>query len=231
MVKDNLNIKSIISVRFSDIKSEKFEKYNDTVCTSLARCFKKNICTYIDRKKGQLCPGGDYFLHITHTPKDEVCNVYVTDEKVFKNNSVCNTFIKSLPKYPTVARKRYILFTPLKKETDKPDVIMLLVNPAQASRILGLNVYKKMSLPLVVPALSTCASIYAPIESNTIHLNFIDYYDRYFQGVENKKLLWKNHHMIISMPFNIFEEMLSFIPLSAHGNFKPKIKPQKFDCI
>lgn len=231
LIKSNLRIEKIISIRFSNTKSIQYTKYNDTVCTALARCFKNNILTYIDRKTGQLCPGGDYFLKIKNISSKVVNNVYVKDEKIFQNSAVCNKFIKKLPSYPDAEKTRYILFTPLTKEKNKPDVIMMLTNPAQAGRILGLSVYKKILQPLILPALSTCASIYAPIESGRIHLNFIDYYDRYYQGRQKGISLWKDSGLIISMPFGIFEEIIKHIPLSAHGNFKPKIKPQKFDPI
>ena len=128
-----------------------------------------------------------------------------------------------------LAQKRYILFTPLSEEIRKPDVIIFLTTPAQAGRILGVSVYKKLSQPLIMPALSTCASIYAPIESNRIHLNFIDYYDRYYQGKQNGQLLWKDEELIVSMPYGIFKEIIKCIPLSAHGNYRPKIKPQKVE--
>lgn len=231
IIKKYLKIKKIISIRFSNTKTTNFKKYNDTACTALARSFKNNIYAYIDRREGQLCSGGDYFLDIAHPSKKEICEVYVKDEKIFQNNTTCNAFIKNLPKYPTAAEKRYILFTPLIKERNKPDVIMFLANPAQASRILGLSVYKKMSYPSIMSALSTCASIYAPLESDSIHLNFIDYYDRYYQGKQKGRLLWKDSDLIISMPFSMFKEIIRCIPLSAHGSFKPKIKPQKVDRL
>lgn len=231
IIKKHLGIDNIISIRFSNAKTANFKKYKDTACTALARSFKKNIPTYIDRKNGQLCPGGNYFLNITHPSKKEVCDVYVKDEKVFYNNTVCNAFIKDSPKYPALAKKRYILFTPLVNELNKPDVIMFLATPAQTGRILGLNAREKMSYPLIMPALSTCASIYAPIESNKIHLNFIDYYDRYYQGKQKGRLLWKESDLIISMTFSVFQEIIKSIPLSAHGSYKPKIQPQKIDLL
>lgn len=231
LIKKCLKIEKIISVRFSDIKTTNFNKFKDTACTAIARSFKKNTLTYIDRKYGQLCQGGNYFLSITNPPTRETCDVYVRDEKVFKNNAVCNKFIKNLPRYPNIAKTRYILFTPLIKEKIKPDVIIMLVNSAQASRILGLSVYKKFLPPLVLPALSTCAAIYAPIESGNVHLNFIDYYDRYYQGRQKGISLWKDSDLIVSMPFGIFEEIIKHIPLSAHGNFNSKTRPQKFDPI
>lgn len=230
-LKKCLKIEKIISIRFSSRKTFAFNKFRDTACTALARSLRSDILTYIDRKSGQLCPGGNYFLNITHPSTKEICAVYVEDEKVFANDLICSNFIKKLPKYQAVAKKRYILFTPLVKENNKPDVVLFLANPAQTGRILGLSVYKKMSYPSVMPALPTCASLYAPIEGNKIHINFIDYFDRYHQGKQNGRSLWKDSNLIISMPFGIFEEIIKYIPMSAHGNYKPKIKPQKIDPI
>jgi uncharacterized protein (DUF169 family) len=231
IIRKYLGIEKIISIRFSNEKTTNFKKFKDTACTALARSLKNNILTYLDRKNGQLCPGGDYFLNIAHPPKKEIYDVYVKKEKVFQNNAVANAFIKNLPPYPSIAEKRYILLTPLNKEKNKPDIIMFLANPAQAGRVLGLSAYKKISCPLVMSALSTCASIYAPIESNNIHLNFIDYYDRYHQGKQKGRLFWEDSDLIISMPFGIFKEVIKCIPLSAQGSYKPKLEPQKVDHL
>lgn len=226
-IKKCLGIKKIVSIRFSDSKGNKYKKYKDTACTALARSFKKEVSTYVDRKLGQLCPGGDYFLKITRPTKREVCKVYVSDEGVFKKYSICSAFLKTLPKYPLVAQKRYILFTPLAEETQKPDVISLLATPAQVGRILGLSAYKKISFPLVIPAGPTFASIYAPILTKKIHINFIDYFDRYYQG----KLFWNDSDLIVSLSFGIFKQILATIPLSAHGIRKPRITPQQVDPL
>lgn len=231
MLKKNLHITRIISIRFSDAKTNNFKKYRDTACTAIIRCLTINTPTYIDRQKGQLCPGGNFFLAISPVTKKELHDTYITNEKVFESKPACNDFLNKIPRYPQSANKRYILFSPLAQEREKPDVIMLLANPAQAGRILGLSVYKKMSQPSVVPALSTCASIYAPLASNSIHLNFIDYYDRYYQGVQHGRNLWKDSQCIISMPYTKFADILRSIPLSAHGSYRPTIIPQKIDRI
>ncbi len=231
ILKKFLRVTQCISIRFSDTKTANVKKYRDTACTTMIRCLTKNIPTYIDRKSGQLCPGGNYFLNISHASKSELHDTYITKERIFQNKKACDDFIKNIPPYPQVARTRYILFTPLIMEEKRPDVIMMLANPAQAGRIVGLSVRKKMSQPTILPALSTCASIYAPLASRGIHINLIDYFDRYYQGTQHGRLLWKDSHMIISMPVEIFEEIVQAIPLSAHGAYVPTIKPKKFDRI
>lgn len=107
----------------------------------------------------------------------------------------------------------------------------MLASPSQVGRIIGLSVFEKFSEPVIVPALSTCASIYAPFGTNKIHLNFIDYYDRYYQGKQAGKLLWDDNQMIVSMSSKVFGGIIKNISKSAHGSFVAKIKPCKVDKI
>ena len=230
-IKKILGIEDIISIRFSDEKTSDFIKHNDTVCTAMARCFIKNKYTFIDRHAGQLCVGGNYFLNIKKYSDEEVSKTYVKNEQVFKNEKSCGVFLKKIPPYPKQVQRRYVLFSPLKKEQHKPDVVMMLATPAQVGRILGLSVFKIFSDPLVVPSGSTCMSVYAPLSSGKIHLNFIDYFDRYYQGKQGKKLLWSDNQMIVSMTNQMFEEIIKNIQLSAHGSFEAKVDPQKVDKI
>lgn len=225
LIRKTLGIKAIASIRFSNEKSESYKQYQDTACTALARALKNKKQILIDRKDGQLCAGGNYFLNITEHSKKEICHTYVKDEKIFNNNAVCLSFLKKMSKYPE-QKKRYILFSPLEKEINKPDIIILLVNPAQAGRILGLSVFNKMDYPSVIPAAPTCFSLYAPLISKQAHLNFIDYYDRYYQGKQHGKLIWDDEEMLISLTFFKFSDIIKLIPLSAHGSYKTSLKPQ-----
>ena len=230
-VQNILGIAKILSIRFSDAKTGDYREYQDSACTVLARCFRNDVAVYIDREVGQICEGGNYFLGITDPEPKEIIGTYVEEEQIFKNASACSKFLEELPKYPDTARKRYILFTPFSQEKAQPDVVMLLVNPAQAGRILGLGAYETLSSPTVFPALSTCASIYAPLETGRIHLNFIDYYDRYYQGRQDGKSLWNDSQMIVSMTYAMFKKVVEAIPLSSHGSFKTSLEPKTFERI
>ncbi len=225
-----LKINNIISVRFVNAKPGYYKQYQDTACTALARSLKNKKYVFIDRKYGQLCSGGNYFLNITNSPKKEICDIYIKDEKVFNNNKVCLSFLNKVSNCPKI--KRYILFSPLEGETKKPDIVIMLVKPSQASRLLGLSVFKKMNYPSIIPAAPTCLSIYEPLLSNKIHLNFIDYYDRYFQGKMNKKYIWEENEMIISLTFAQFHKILENFDKSSQGAFKRiNVRIQKVDNL
>jgi len=227
IIKKVLGINNIVSIRFSDTKTAKFKKYKDTVCTALVRSLKSKIPTYIDRLVGQLCSGGNYFLGITHSSKKEICDVYVKDEHVFQNNSVCHKFLGYLPKYPAVAMKKYILITPLTKETKPPHVILLLATPAQVGRILGLCVFKNYKLLYILPAGPTCVSLFTSLTTNGVHLNFIDYYDRHRQCVKGGVSAFNDEEMIVALPYKLFNGIIECVEKSPHGSFEPDLKPAK----
>ncbi len=226
LLKKTLKITKTVSVRFSSTKPAYYQQYQDTACTALARCLIKKKNVFIDRQHGQLCPGGNYFLGIKKYPKNKICDIYVKAERVFKNNKACLSFLKKIPAYPG-RKAKYILLSPLETEPEKPDLIIIQANPAQAARILGLAVYKKINYPAIIPAAPACLSLYAPLASGRIHLNLIDYYDRYYQGKQNDKLIWNDKDMLISLPFTVFTDILSALPLSGQGSFRPRLKPQK----
>lgn len=227
ILRQALKIEQAASISFVDKKSENYKKFEDTACTALVRCIKFGAQTFIDRKNGQLCSGADYFLGIKDLPSEEISSIYIKEEKVFENEKSCNPFLKNLPKYPTRLNKKYILLTPFELEVKKPDIIILLANPAQVSRILGLSVFKDFKIPHIVPAGPTCLSLYAPLITNSVHLNFIDYFDRYYQCVNNGGSVFGDSEMVVSLPYSLFSDIIDCVEKSSHGLFQPNLRPQK----
>lgn len=230
-IQKTLGIQYIASVRFSNTKAKTFLKYKDTACTALGRCLKFNKSTYIDRKQGQLCSGGNYFLKIKSYPPQEVMNVYTKQEQVFASNKACKSFLKQVPNYPKQASTRYILLTPLARETQPPAVVIMIINPAQAARLLGLSVFKGMIQPHLLPAAPTCMSLYASLTTQRPHINLIDYYDRYYQGKIGTSLLWNDNEMLFTLPYHLFYEMIQHFSTSPHGDFIPLLQPQRVDSF
>jgi uncharacterized protein (DUF169 family) len=230
-IKQILNTKSIVSIRFSNKKSNRYKIFQDTACTALARSLKDKRLVYLDRKQGQLCAGGNYFLDFKKCSDKEVCDVYIKKEKVFSNQVVCKDFLQQVKKYKNNIKSKYILLSPLDKEVNKPDVVALLVNPAQASRIIGLSIFNKLQEPIVSPAGPLCLDIQAPFYSNRLHLNFIDYFDRYYQGKQGGRLIWEDGEMMIFCNYRIFCELLNNLDNSPHGGYKIKLKACKTSPI
>ncbi|MFH0969243.1 MAG: DUF169 domain-containing protein [Patescibacteria group bacterium] len=221
----------ILGVDYSSANFEDVSRRNDTACTAIATSFIRGKQTIINSGlHAQLCPGGDYFLKTKEISDKEATDVYVKTERVFKNNSVCKMFLKSLPKFPESLKNKNIIIGPLHK-MKKAMVVIFLVTPAQAGRIIGLLNRKKYSKVKVIPNQSTCISLFAPLANGQLHINFIDYYDRYHQGIVCGKKIWPEEEMILSMTVAQFKEVYGNLDISSQGSFVRDLHPKEVDDI
>ena len=216
-----LHIKdAIIGVYFSDTLPDKFYQHRDTACTALARAiFNKETLVFGAKHYVQLCPGANYFLKLSTVKQREAIEVYVKNEHVFKNKIVCRAFLKSLPQLPDRFKNKFIVIKPFSIK-NRPQVVVLLVNPAQAGRIIGLLNYKQYQKIKIFPNQPTCLALFAPIITKFPHINFIDYYDRYYQGKIKNKNIWPEDKMIVSLRIEEFMDILSNLDKSPQGAFR-----------
>lgn len=231
--KEKLGINNpIIGIDFIEMIPTGSKYYQDTACTALARVKIKKEATFFDGKKyPQLCSGAGFFLKYLSISKEEAKKVYVEDEQVFENGNVCDDYLKSLPQMPGELVDKVITIKPLTLG-DKPKVVILVVNPAQANRIIGLLNYSKYEKIDIHPNQPTCLSIFAPLATGLPHINFIDYYDRYFQGKVDNIYIWAENEMIVSLTLRQFLEILNNFPKSSQGSFeRVNLDVQKIESL
>jgi Uncharacterized protein conserved in archaea len=223
-----LGIKSeTLGIFYSPILPRKGKNFQDTACTALARSFfTKEIVFFNSKEYPQLCSGASYFLKLSPISDQETIDVYINNEKVFKGKNVCEKFLKNLPKFPESLKNKFVTIKPIEDE-DKPSVVVLLVNPAQAGRILGLINHDRYEKVEILPSQPTCLAFFAPLVTKKPHINFLDYYDRYYQGKIRGKSIWPEDRMIISMNYSDFKTILTNLEKSPHGSFRPNLSPQK----
>lgn len=230
--KKALNIQNrIVGIFYSTKIPKDFKYYRDTACTALARSFFTGQTLIFGAKKHtQLCSGAAYYLKLADISDKETEDVYINKEQVFKNKNICREFLKGLPEFPLSSKNKFIIIKPLSEE-DKPAVVVLLVNPAQAGRILGLINYAQYQKIEIAPSQPTCLSFFAPIATKKPHINFLDYYDRYYQGAVDGKNIYSDNQLIISLAYSDFKKVLKNLNKSPHGNFKPDLTPAKVDSF
>ena len=226
--KKSLGIKTeILGIFYSAKLPIKSKKFRDTACTALARSFfTKETLFFHAKEYPQLCSGASYFLKLAPISDQETIDVYISKEKVFKSKNICEKFLKNLPKFPESLKNKFIIIKPI-TDKDKPSVVVLLVNPAQAGRILGLINHDRYEKVEILPSQPTCLVFFTPLVTKKPHINFLDYYDRYYQGKINGKSIWPEDKMIISMSYSDFETVLANLEKSPHGSFRPNLLPQK----
>lgn len=219
----------IVGVEFSNKPPADCRHFRDTACTALARAIFEKSCVVFDANVSpQLCQGANYFLKLSTVKMDEVHDTYINKEKVFKDKKTCNLFLKKLPKFPDSLKNKFIsikIFHP----KDKALLVVLLATPAQASRIFGLLNRKQYKTVEIHPNQPACLSFFAPLVVKGPHCNFIDYYDRYYQGAIGKKRIWPEDKMLISLRRQDFQEILNNLDKSAQGSFSPDLLPQQVD--
>jgi uncharacterized protein (DUF169 family) len=114
-------------------------------------------------------------------------------------------------------KSKYILFEP--RLNLEADVLLFFMNPSQVGKTLGLSAYEDEIKIDIIPALSTCAAIFRPLlRPNTIHINFVDYFERELQARE----FFKKEELLLSMTPEIFQKIIEAQKKSPHGDFIPQ---------
>ncbi len=206
-----------VSLRFSGTLPPDYSLTEDEVSNAIARAAKCGMNIAISCRRKRYSAGSYFACHRT-IPRSEIVRTYVEQEHVFPDAQTAHAFLDTVQRSPV--RSSYILFAP--EIADDADVIILIVQAAQASRILGLSGYLNGFVVDVIPAAPTCAAIYRPlIEPERIHVNFIDYFDREVQA----KGFYDPGELLVSMTPVLYRELLDAAERSAHGRFTPQEIP------
>jgi uncharacterized protein (DUF169 family) len=221
----------IIGISFVKKPPSGTKQCRDTACTALARALLKGErVVFGSQLFPQLCRGANYFLRLADVSDREARDVYIKDEHVFANSQSCDSFLCGLPKFPKNLINRFIIIKPLTGK-GSVDIVIMLLNPPQIGRVLGLLNHRRYQPVAISPNQPSCLAIFAPLATGQPHCNFIDYYDRYYQGTVKGRKIWPEDKMLISLTMQDFQEALNSLEKSPHGSFRPKLKPQKVDPI
>lgn len=217
--------------------------YQDVICTAIKRVSQpqrgplrgRNVCLAFGNQESGLpsrCAGANYFLHLGSRNKKETIKTYVNKEHCFASTKIANKFLTALPSFPKNLFNQYIILQPLEKINTKPQVILMIVTPAQVNRLVGLYTYHCYQTSTIYPAIPTCVAVYLPLVTGQPHINFIDYYDRFYQGKQKGASIWNNYELIFSLTIKDFQLMLKNLKQSPFGSFKvTKVRPHPFDYV
>ncbi len=179
---------------------------DDEVSECIAQAAKNGQNLAINCRRGRFS-AGSYFAERGEIPVEEIIDVYVNKECVFKDKEIAREFLCRVGRNPVECS--HIRFS--SGFDQNADVVLLVVNVSQASRVLGLSCYEGNFKVDLVPAAPTCASLFRPlIEPECIHVNLIDYFDRDYQA----KGKFGEGELIVSMRPGVYKEM-------AHRSIKP----------
>ena len=138
------------------------------------------------------CPGGAWHLGLEPRPSDDIYKLWeeflINGEKLFCSpTSIGRTMALTAP--PPLGRADYVIFSPLDKAEQIPDLVVFLCNPEQACRLVTLATYPEGRPPKLEIAGSTCHMVIAyPLVTGEINVSLMDYASRKYQDYEPSEL-------------------------------------------
>jgi uncharacterized protein (DUF169 family) len=205
---------SPVGVAFSDTPSSNGKGSKTFPCAAFYQASRKGA-TFNISVDSCTCPGGTTSLGLAAPSPERAAQVkkFLIEGEKF---SSCNaSFFRSRALsqgQPPIGVSKYVTIGPLEDFELKPDLVLFLCNPAQASRLVTLSSFET-GIPLQAQLSgSTCSgSIAFPLSTGRINVTFIDTSSRHLvKG-------FKDSDLIFSVPYYQVRSIVESIPLSTAG--------------
>jgi uncharacterized protein (DUF169 family) len=198
-----------IAGRFSAIAEENGDSARKlSVCEAFGVVKRENVVLNLS-KENCTCPGGRHFTGLEFLPVETIASaVTKKGHRVYKSIDTAVASIKRQPQ--PVNRGDFFILGPLGKFEKEPDIVFLLVNPAQAERILGLISFGGAEPFTYYPASSICSTITNVMAKGKPEINLISAFER--RGGR-----WAPDELVVGMPLKDFETAIENIPESDYG--------------
>ncbi|MGD0029196.1 MAG: DUF169 domain-containing protein [Candidatus Bathyarchaeia archaeon] len=198
-----------IAGRFSAVAEENGDSARRlSICEAFGVVKRENVVLNLS-KENCTCPGGRHFTGLEVLPVETIAS-FVTKKghSVYKSVDAAVGSIKRQPQ--PVNRGDFFILGPLEKFEKEPDIVFLLVNPAQAERILGLVSFRGAEPFTYYPASSICSTITNVMAKGKPEINLISAFER--RGGR-----WAPNELMVGMPLKDFEAAIENIPESGYG--------------
>jgi uncharacterized protein (DUF169 family) len=187
-------------------------------CSAFYQAARKGI-TFNVNAETSTCPGGTTSLGLAAPSPERAAAVkkFLIEGEKF---SSCNaSFFRSRALsqgQPPTGVSKYVVIGPLEEFEFKPDLVLFLCNPAQASRLVTLSTFET-GIPLQAQLSgSTCSgSVAFPLSTGRINVTFLDNSSRHLvKG-------YKYSDLIFSAPYFQVQSIVESIPLCTVGTAEP----------
>ncbi len=207
---------SPVGVAFRDQPASAGRNTKAYACTALYQAARKGV-TYNLSASTCTCPGGRRSLGLV-TGGDAASAARIKRFLIHGEKfTACNaTFFRSRTLgqgWPPVGVSEYVVVGPLDELELKPDLALILCNPAQASRLVTLSAYES-GVPIAGVQLSssTCGgAVTIPLATGRVNVSFLDLSSRHLvKG-------FKDSDLFFSIPYFLLRSVVESIPLSTAG--------------
>lgn len=171
--------------------------------------------SYIIDEETSTCPGGSRYCGFSETPtRDEKRRLqnFLTRGEKLTSTIVSFERMQKLSVEPPTGLSDRIIICPLNSAEQRPDIILFLVNPEQACRLVTLDTYWDGISPdqQIIGALCHTAISYSLMTGNT-NLSMGDWTARHNQGFDSDILF-------LSIPYERIDNLLKAIPHCSAGD-------------
>ena len=190
-------------------------------CSALQRAREGEIFSL--NRENSACGGGTFHLGLGPRPTGEAdlaLKKFLTQgEKLFCSLAALQR-VRSLTLDPPLGLADHILISPLEAAEQRPDLVVFLVNPEQACRLLTLATFMEGIPPKVQLMGAACYMAVAyPLVSGEINLTLLDYTARRMRRFAPEELF-------LTIPFPKMKNLMESIPLCSAGIAKIEFPPE-----
>lgn len=209
---------SPVGIAFSDFPSSNGKGSKIMPCAAVYQAARKGIAFNVSIETST-CPGGTTFLGLAAPSAERAAATkkFLIEGEKFSSCNASFFRSKALSQgQPPLGVSKYVIIGPLEEFELKPDLVLFLCNPAQASRLVTLSTFET-GIPLQAQLSgSTCSSSIAfPLSTGRINVTFIDNSSRHM--VKD----FKDSDLIFSAPYFQVRSIVESIPLSTAGTAQP----------
>ena len=218
-LKDVLKLEgSPVAVTFTNTPAKNGKETKTMACSAFYQAARKGVTFNVSAATCS-CPGGATFLGLSAPSPERAAAVQRFLIEGEKFSACAATFFRSRAlgqSQPPFGVGKFVVIGPMERSELKPDLVLFLCNPAQASRLLVLSAYET-GIPVQGHlSSSTCgAAITYPLSTGRPNISLLDPSSR--EMVKG----FKDSDLIFSAPFFIVRSIVESIPLSTAGTAQP----------
>jgi uncharacterized protein (DUF169 family) len=206
---------SPVAVTFSMEPADDALKGKHRVCDAFIKA--RDGATIDLTSSSSACHGGTWFLGLAEPPTGEedraLKDFLVNGEKLFSSVvTFCRSRMLSTP--PPTGMADHVILEPLDRAKRRPDLILFICNPEQASRLVTLDMYDTGVPPRIEMSGATChQAVGYPAATGELNVSLMDYTSR-------RSKAYKKNDLIVSIPCHRFHGVMRSIEGCTAGRAK-----------
>ncbi len=184
----------------------------ERICNALVKA-SRGARVVID-KSSNACFGAAWHMgfrpHDDATTRQLITRMVVEGEKAFASAHALHAFEAQLPPPPDNSHSQFV-FEPLERATHAPLLVVVLCDPATASRLTSLGSFPSGRLAKIAVGGPTCRmSIVYPLATGEITVTLFDPISRALCRLAKE-------YLAVSIPYRLVPEIIAHIPASGAG--------------